>query len=77
MTTMKAFFENHPDVVLAICACAIMVAVIACAMWSVGNLTQNTENAFSSGGAVAPVSSFNLQAAAGLDLHGLTPNTSQ
>jgi len=75
---MKDIFKKHLDIVLVIGMIVFTAVIIACAMWSIGNLAQQAGDAFSTEHAGTPPTAFDIQGAAALDLHGLTPSqTSQ
>jgi hypothetical protein len=70
---MKKFFQKHLDIVLIVCAAAFVAVIVVCAMWNIGDLTQQAENAFSEASVHVSPTSFDLKGAAALDLHGLMP----
>lgn len=69
---MKKFFRAHPETVLIVLALFFTVAVIGSFTWGIGSIVGVVDGALTFTPNAAKLG-YDLQAAAKLDLRGLTP----
>lgn len=68
---MKKIFRKHPEAVLTFLALVFLGGLVAYFSWGIGNVVSEVNRGVNSTGAGSGNTSFNLDGARALDLHGL------